>query len=181
MIFWNFDIVTIVFNIASIDQIDRMIERDITQTTKNSITLATLWMIIIENISSSQIRNRINQWSLHLKSSSSTNKISRRIVVALEERSLFWLLSKLHSIRIWNSQFDVHSSRFHDHLDSRFSFDFQLSYYAFALLTVRIYVAWRTESCQKHFQRLSFDLIELRNDNKILRKSKSWWSWRVKK
>ena len=181
MIFWSFDIVTIVFNIASINQIDRMIERDITQTTKNSITFATLWTIIIENILSSQIRSRTNQWLLHLKSSSSTNKIFRRIVVVLEERSLFWLLSKLHSIKIWNSQFDIHSFRFHDHLDSKFSFDFQLSYYVFALLTVRIYVAWRVESCQKHFQRLSFNLIKLRDNNKILRRSKSWWSWKIKR
>ena len=100
-------VTTIVFNIALIDETDRMIERDITQTTKNSIIFATLWTIIIEYILSSQIRNRTNQWSLHLKSSSSTNKISRRIVVVLEEKSLFWLLSKLHSIKIWNLLKDV--------------------------------------------------------------------------
>ena len=60
----------------------------------------------------------------------------------------------------------------HDHFDSRFFFDFQFFYYVFALFTVRTYVAWRAKSCQKHFQKLSLDLIELWNDNKILRKSK---------
>ena len=53
-----------------------------------------------------------------------------------------------------------------------FFFYFQFFYYVFALLTVKTYVAWKAESCQKHFQRLSFDFTELWNDNKILRKSK---------
>ena len=67
------------------------------------------------------------------------------------------------------------------HLDfiSKLFFDFQLFYYVFALLTVKIYVAWKTKSCQKHLQKLSLDFIELRDDNKILRKSKSWWSWKI--
>ena len=56
--------------------------------------------------------------------------------------------------------FDVTNS-IYIHLDSRFSFDLQLSYYVFALLTVRTYVAWRVESCQKHLQRLSFDFTKL--------------------
>ena len=158
-----------------------MIESNIILTTKNSTTFATLWTIIIEHILSSQIRNRTNQWSLYLKSSSSTNKIFRRIVDVLEKKLLFWFLSKLHSIKIWNFQFDVHSSRFHDHFDSRSFFDFQFFYYVFALLTVKIYVAWKIKSCQKHFQRLSFDFTEFRDDNKILRKSKSWWLWKIRR
>ena len=85
-IFWSFVIIIIVFNIASIEQTDRMIERDITQTMKNSITFATLWTIIIEHISSSQIRSRSNRWSLYF--SSSMNKNFQQIVVAFEEKSV---------------------------------------------------------------------------------------------
>ena len=97
IIFWSLDIITIVFNIVSIDQIDRMIESDIMLTTKNSITFATSSAIIIERISSSQILNRSNR---SLLKSSSTIRISQRIVVVLEKKSLFWFLSKLRSIRI---------------------------------------------------------------------------------
>ena len=52
-------------------------------------------------------------------------------------------------------------------LKSNQSHDFQLSYYVFALFTVKTYVAWRAESCQKHFQRLSLDFIERRDDNNV--------------
>ena len=43
-----------------------------------------------------------------------------------------------------------------------FNFLFFNSIIAFALFTVRIYVTWKTESCQKHLQRLLLDFIELK-------------------
>ena len=82
-----------------------VITRQTTKSSMTSMTWKTIFTILIKRISLS-----LSRFSIFLKSS--MNKILFQIVVDLAEKSLFWFLSKLHSIRIWNFQFDVHSSWF---------------------------------------------------------------------
>ena len=68
------------------------------------------------------------------------------------------------------------------HFDANFD-DFAFSIFCsifccqLSLLTVKTYVAWKTESCQKHLQRSLPDLIELWRDNWFWKNPKSEWSW----
>ena len=74
-----------------------------------------------------------------------------------------------------DDEFDVH---FYSKFWRLCIFQFFIQFVTiFALFTVKIYVAWKIESCQNYFQKLLFDFTELSNSDWVLSKSKSWWSW----
>ena len=127
--------------------------------------------------SSSQISVHSHDCRVRYELNAFTNKSSRSRILSIDEKKKSNEL--IASKRSWDD-FDVcnrskditsitNSSKhslLYEFLMIIFSI-FCFDAIIFALLTVRTYDAWRTESCQKHFQKLLFDLTELRRDNKM--------------
>ena len=132
----NFDIAIIVYNIAVNDRIEtHTIVFDIMSTTTNFKMLKI----------SSMFFTKLTQRRQNL----SCETIKRRILMSVtSQRTSHQRQIRAHSSSCW---FRL--------IFSLFSI-FCIDVIVFTLFTVRIYNAWKTESCQKHLQKLLFDFIE---------------------
>ena len=123
-----------------------------------------------------QISVRFHDCRVRCELDTFTNKSSRLRILSIDKRKKkwinrfetrlkwFWCLQSIKKHRI-NFRFVTYS------FSCWFLIVFFLIFYfdviIFALFTVRIYDAWKIESCQNYFQRLLFDFIELRKNNKM--------------